>query len=332
MFSARRGPKSVSIWLLPTQRMEGWEAFGDEALPGFGGFAAAEDEDEAAFFGFSGGHAHLHQAFLAEGVLRGGLGCPVAADEDRAVGTVGADELAIVVEWDGGALVVEFQQQGVQLLQTAEFVRAGEAGEAQDGRHRAVDDDLIADRRRIGAALWWRGGGCRGGHKGGPGGRSGGLDADAGDGAGCGVDIPRTGIGDDHAGAGWECGGGGGGEDTGFALDQAAAAGVPACMAAFHESVQEIDHQGGGNAGAGFGPVPQQVGEVADRRVGLFVAGDLAWGGRGGDAGALADQQGGDDAGVWRFGRREFEDDALPLFFRRRCGQRVEEGLLFGFA
>ena len=86
------------------------------------------------------------------------------------------------------------------------------------------------------------------------------------------------------------------------------------------------------HAGAGFVAFAQQVGDVADLRVGLFVGGDLPRRRRGGDAAALADQQGGDDTGVRRFGGGQFEDDPLPFFSGGGGGQGVEEGLLFGLA
>ena len=65
--------------------------------------------------------------------------------------------------------------------------------------------------------------------------------------------------------------------------------------------------------------------------VGRFiVGGNGPWRGRGGDPAALADQQGGDDAGVRVIAGCQFEDDPLAFLFGGRVGEGVEEGLLFG--
>ena len=68
----------------PTDRLQRRQPLGDEALPALGGVAAAEDEDQPALRRLALGHAHLHEAVLAEGVEDGGLGGAVAADEDGA--------------------------------------------------------------------------------------------------------------------------------------------------------------------------------------------------------------------------------------------------------
>src|SRR5476651_1064759 len=80
----------------PAKRPQGGEAFGDETLPGLGGIAAAEDEHQPAFFGLSRGHPHLHQAVLADCVLRCCLTCPLTPGENRAALGGDADELAVV--------------------------------------------------------------------------------------------------------------------------------------------------------------------------------------------------------------------------------------------
>ena len=229
------------------------------------------------------------------------------------------------------AVVVEFQQQGVELLHPPELVRAGEAGQTQHGGHRPIDDHLFADGCRF-QAPFRRGGGRGGGCDERRPGWGRGLDTDAGDGAGGGIDIPRSGIGDDHAGPRRQGGGRSGGEEPGLALDQAAATGVPAGLPGLDQRIQYIDNQCGRDAGAGFVAIAQQVGEVANLLVGMLIGRDLARRRRGGDAGSFADQQRGDNAGVRRFGRGQFEDDPLPFFLRRRRGQRVEEGLLLGLA
>ena len=243
-------------------------------------------------------------------------------------GRVDPDELAVIIERDDCAVVVEFEQQGVDRLHPSELVGAGEAGEPQHGHHGAVYDDLLADRGGFDAALG------RGGGAGADGGRSrrrrGCLDTDAADRAGGCIDVPRTAVGDDHARTRRQRGGRGGGEQFGGTLDEALAAGVPARLAALHQRIQHIGNGRRSDAGAGFGAFAQQVGDVAGRRRGFVVRGDGPWRGGGGDTAALADQQGGDEAGVRVIAGRQFEYDPLALFFGGGIGEGVEEGLLFG--
>ena len=137
----------------PTERLERGEAFRDEALPGLRRVASAEHVDQPAFCRLSGGHAHLHQPVLADSLLRRGFGWAVAPDEQSVPpGRVDPDELAVIIERDDCAVVVEFEQQSVDRLHPSELVGAGEAGEPQHRHHWAVYDDLLADRGGFDAA------------------------------------------------------------------------------------------------------------------------------------------------------------------------------------
>ena len=107
---------------------------------------------------------------------------------------------------------------------------------------------------------------------------------------------------------------------------------MPPRLAAFDQSVQQIDNQAGGNPGPWFGAFAHQVGEVAGFRIGVFILGDLARRGWSRDAATLPDQDRCDDTGVRRFGGGKFEDDPLAFFLGRGGGQGVEEGLLFSLA
>ena len=173
-----------------------------------------------------------------------------------------------------------------------------------------------------------------GGGAGADGGRSrrrrGCLDTDAANRAGGCIDVPRTAVGDDHARTRRQRGGRGGGKQFGGTLDEALAAGVPSRLAALHQRIQHIGNGRRSDAGAGFGAFAQQVGDVAGRRRGFVVRGNGPWRGGGGDTAALADQQGGDEAGVRVIAGRQFEYDPLALFFGGGIGEGVEEGLLFG--
>ena len=86
-------------------------------------------------------------------------------------GRVDPHELAVIIERDDCAVVVEFEQQGVDRLHPSELVGAGEAGEPQHGHHGAVYDDLLADRGGFDSALGRRGatGATEGGRGGGVG-------------------------------------------------------------------------------------------------------------------------------------------------------------------
>ena len=61
--------------------------------------------------------------------------------------------MAIVIERDHAAVVVEFQQQRVGLHDAAIFIRAGHAGEPQLWDHGAIDDHLLGRRGGGGAAF-----------------------------------------------------------------------------------------------------------------------------------------------------------------------------------
>ena len=83
---------------------------GDKALPGFRSIAATKGKHHPALRCRAGSHPHLHEAVPTDGVNHGSLTRPVAAHKDRAAGTVGPDELPIIVEWDDRAPVIEFHQ------------------------------------------------------------------------------------------------------------------------------------------------------------------------------------------------------------------------------
>ena len=93
---------------------------------------------------------------------------------------------------------------------------------------------------------------------------------------------------------------------------------MPSRLAALHQRIQHIGNGRRSDAGAGFGAFAQEVGDVAGRRRGFVVRGNGPWRGGGGDTAALADQQGGDEAGVRVIAGRQFEYDPLALFFGGR--------------
>ena len=188
----RRGPKSRVDLVAPAERLQRREAFGDEALPGFGGVAAAEDEDQPAFFGLAGGHPHLHETVLADGVQRGGFGACGRAGRRPGRPGVGADELPVVVERDRWRRRSRIRAAGRRAAASGRIRRGrgsgSGAGPGSCGRSTMTCSLTVGGSgRRFGGSARATGGAGQLRRD------VGGLDADAADRAGGGIDVPRAG-------------------------------------------------------------------------------------------------------------------------------------------
>ena len=106
--------------------------------------------------------------------------------------------------------------------------------------------------------------------------RRGRPDANAADGAGSGIDVPRPARSDDHPGAGRQRDRGGAGKEPGLALHQPPATGMPARLTALRPA-RAAGHRPAPSARRCASRVPPRIrASVAGRRSGLLVGGDLA--------------------------------------------------------
>ena len=111
-------------------------------------------------------------------------------------------------------------------------------------------------------------------------------------------------------------------------MHETPAASMPSSLPALHECPQYLVDPRRRYASPCLVAVAQQAGELADCPIGTFIGGDPSRRGRDGSAGALVDEERGNDAGIWSLAGGEFEYRPLPLLLRRGC-QQVEERLLF---
>ena len=310
--------------IAPAQAGQGRQPLRDEGLPVLRRVLPPEDENKTALRRLSSGHAHLHQTVLAHRFLCSGLALAIAADKLRAIRRVRPDKLTFVVERDRHTAVVEFQQQGIELLHSPALVRARKAGQPQDRGHRPIDNGRFGGWNRIQSpARRFHEGRFRLHRR-----RFRRADTDPADRSRGGVHIPRPAIGDDHPRTRRQSSSSGRGKNAGLAFRQALPAGMPARATCLDQPVQHIGHQIGRDTNAGLPALPQQKHQVANRAVGGLVGCEVTWVGGGDDAAAFPDPHRNDDAGVFALGRRQFEHQLLPFLVLNRCGEGIEEGLL----